>query len=148
MAHVPHRHVLAAVLCGGRRAACCWCVGRGRAAGGGEAAAGGQLCRRREGAGLQPCSCSPPCLGLPGKPAGRATCALQRLLAAALAAAAEHVSAERCWPPTCSLRRAAPTTLFCPAEPAAEWYENPTVSAQDAVKILVYQIQQNGPISE
>lgn len=28
------------------------------------------------------------------------------------------------------------------------WVENPAVSAQDAVKILVHQIQRNGPISE
>ena len=30
----------------------------------------------------------------------------------------------------------------------AEWYDNPAVSAQDAVRILVHQIQQSGPISE
>ncbi|KAL4434684.1 hypothetical protein ABPG77_002807 [Micractinium sp. CCAP 211/92] len=35
------------------------------------------------------------------------------------------------------------------AQPAAvEWYDNPAVSAQDAVKILVHQIQQSGPIRQ
>lgn len=33
------------------------------------------------------------------------------------------------------------------ADTSIEWYDNPAVSAQDAVKILVHQIQQNGPIS-
>jgi hypothetical protein len=34
------------------------------------------------------------------------------------------------------------------AEPAAEWIDNPSVSAQEAVKILVHQIQQSGPIKQ
>lgn len=34
------------------------------------------------------------------------------------------------------------------ADAGAEWVDNPGVSAQDAVKILVHQIQQSGPISE
>lgn len=45
-----------------------------------------------------------------------------------------------------------PTFASCPlrpaTEPAADWVDNPAVSAQEAVKILVHQIQQSGPISE
>lgn len=45
------------------------------------------------------------------------------------------------------LSAAAPVAEPSAPAAAAEWYDNPAVSAQDAVKILVHQIQQSGPIS-
>ena len=118
----------AAVLCGGGRHA------RGRCGSGPEAG------RLRGRSGLHRAGNAPP-------PLSRAHLVCQLLGAVACAARCRSrgCSGGRTLHDTHSLASACSRPA---AEPAAEWIDNPSVSAQEAVKILVHQIQQTGPISE
>ena len=118
----------AAVLCGGGRRA------RGRCDSGPEAG------RLRGRGGVHRASNTPPPLAC-----AHLACQLLGAVACAARRRSRGCSGGRNLHDTHGLASACSRPA---AEPAAEWIDNPSVSAQEAVKILVHQIQQSGPISE